>query len=61
MIASLNGDSIPRTEAKLELMQHLISTDRTTKNIASEALMWADEKVGYNDWEEPYTPPSQTP
>lgn len=39
------------TEAKLELMQHLISTDRTTKNIASEALKWADEKVGYNDWE----------
>jgi hypothetical protein len=49
------------TEAKLELMQHLISTDRTTKNIASEALKWADEKVGYNDWEEPNTPPSQTP
>jgi hypothetical protein len=41
-------------------MQHLISTDRTTKNIASEALTGADEKVGYNDWEEPYTPPSQS-
>lgn len=41
-------------------MQHLISTDRTTKNIADEALKWAGEKVGYSDWEEPYTPPSQT-